>query len=67
MKLTLCLCVFRIAMKACDLAPFCKVELLEFQLDVQASLKGEMSFVEVDFINSCATLLLIHSLKSFLY
>ena len=67
MKLTLCLYVLRVAIEACDLAPFCKVELLELQLDVQASLKGEMSFVEVDLIDSCATLLLIHPIKSFLY
>ena len=67
MKLIFCLCVLRVAIETCDLAPFCKVELLELQLDVQASLKGEMSFVEVDFIDSCATLLLIHPIKSFLY
>ena len=67
MKLTLCLVVLRVAVEACDLAPFRKVELLELQLDVQASLQGEMSFIEVDLIDPCTTLLLIHPFKTFLY
>ena len=67
MKLTLCLVVLRVAVEACDLAPFRKVELLELQLDVEASLQGEMPLIEVDLIVPRTALLLIHPFKTFLY